>query len=319
MTYCPVPDTQGRVYFSVMLEWRKQGERLWRQSSDWVSGLGSRGHNWLLIGWQVLGQTFSGETSMIASSIGYFTLMSLFPLILLTIAISSLWVDVNVTEMELMKPLEFMAPGATALLGQNIESVVRARAPITGVAVVLLLWSASNIFRALTHSQDFVWKVELPWSQSTWRHRGLAMLLVLFSAIFVLMASLFGGPVVAIVNSLYPDVLRPFRPYTTQLWTMLVGILLFATLYRFLPHRKLSWRDVLPGAVIAGVIWEIVKRVFLSLIDVYLSRTNLVYGSLTTIIAFLTWTYVTSFVFLFGAYLNVARVNGRGFEAEKDE
>jgi membrane protein len=300
-----------------MLEWRKQGERLWHLGSERLGWLGAYGRDWLFVTGHALQQTFGGETSMIASSIGYYTLMSLFPLILLTVAISSLWVDVNVTESELMKPLEFLAPGATELLGQNIESVVRARAPITGVAILLLLWSASNIFKALTHSQDFVWKVDLPWSQSTWRHRGLAMLLVLFTSIFVLMASLYSGPMVAILNSLYPEVLRPYRPYTTELWTMVVGITLFAILYRFLPHRKLSWRDVLPGAVVAGVVWEIVKRSFLSIIDVYLSRTNLIYGSLTTIIAFLTWTYVTSFIFLFGAYLNVARVNGKVFRVNK--
>lgn len=294
-----------------MVAWRKQSQIILQWSETYVTWVGANGRKWLRNTLEAVKQTFAGETGIIASSIGYYTLMSLFPLILLTVAISSSWVDVNVAELELMKPLEFLAPGVTDLLGQNIESVVRARAPITGVAVVLLLWSASNIFSALTRSQDMVWKVELPWSRSAWRHRGLAMLLVLFTAVFVLMASLYGGPVVAVLNSLYPEALRPYRPYTTQLWTMLLGIILFAVLYRFLPHRKLSWRDVLPGALVAGFIWEIVKQVFLSIIDVYLSRTNLVYGSLTTIIAFLTWTYVTSFIFLFGAYLNVAYVNGR--------
>lgn len=282
-----------------------------QRSEGYLIWLRGYGRGWLGDVLEALKHTIGGQTGLIASSIGYYTLMSLFPLVLLTVAIASSWVDPNITELELMKPLEFIAPGASDLLGQNIASVVRARAPITGFAVILLLWSSSNIFAALTRSQDLVWKIDLPWSRSTWRHRGLAMLLVLFSAIFVLMVTLYGGPVVAVLNSFYPDALRPYRAYTTQLWTVLVGIVLFAVLYRFLPHRRLTWWDVLPGALVAGIIWEIVKRGFLSVIDVYLSRTNLVYGSLTTIIVFLTWTYVTSFIFLFGAYLNVAHLNSR--------
>jgi len=90
-----------------------------------------------------------------------------------------------------------------------------------------------------------------------------------------------------------------------------VSVGLFAMLYRFLPHRRLSWRDVLSGALVAGITWSLVKDGFLSIIDIYLSRTNLVYGSVTTVIVFLTWTYVSSFIFLFGAHLNVAYVRQR--------
>lgn len=268
--------------------------------------LGVHGRRWGKVVVQALQSTLASDTGMIASSIGYYTLFSLFPLILLTVAIASLWVDPNVAELEIMHRLEFVAPGVSELLGRNIQSIVLARGPVSGVAVLILLWTSSNIFTALTKAMDKVWDVELPWSHSAWRHRGLAILIVLFTGIVILMGSLYGGTVVAVINSLYPDELRPYRPYASALWTTLAGVSLFAVLYRFLPHCKLGWRDVLPGALIAGLIWEIVKRSFLSFIDVYLSRTNFVYGSVATIIVFLTWTYVSGYVFLFGAYLNVA-------------
>jgi membrane protein len=308
---CLVPDAGAWVYFPSMLEWRKQGERLWRLGSEWVNGLGSHARGWLLITGQALQQTFGSDTGMVASSIGYYTLFSLFPLILLSVAIASLWVDPRVVESEIMLRLEFIVPGLQALLGQNIESIVNARAPITGIAVLILLWTASNIFTALTRAMDMIWGVELSWSQSAFRQRGLAMLIVLFTGIAILLVSLYGGTVVTVWNSFYPDELQPYRPYTTQLWTVIVSVSLFALLYRFLPHKRLTWRDVLPGALIAGLFWSVVKDGFLSIIDVYLSRTNLVYGSVTTVIVFLTWTYVSSFIFLFGAHLNVAYVRQR--------
>ncbi len=114
------------------------------------------------------------------------------------LAIASLWVDPSVVESEIMNRLEFIVPGLQALLGQNIESIVNARAPITGIAVLILFWTASNIFTALTRAMDRVWGVELTWSRSAFRQRGLAMLMVLFLGIAVLLVSLYGGTVVAI-------------------------------------------------------------------------------------------------------------------------
>ena len=297
------------------MELREQGRRLRQRGEESVTWLSSHGRRWGGLTVQALKRTFGSDTGTVASSIGYYTLFSLFPLIILTVAIASLYVDPNVAQSEMMAQLEFVAPGLSELLGQNIQSIVRARAPVTGFAVLILLWAASNIFAALTRAMDNVWEVELPWSRSAFRQRGLAMLIVLFTGVIILMGSLYGGTVVAIVNTLYPETLRPYRPYASQLWTAGVGIGLFAMLYRFLPHRKLSWREVVPGAMVAGLFWQIIKWGFHSIIDIYLSRSNIVYGSLTTIIVFLTWTYVTSFIFLFGAYLNVEYVQWR----QKDE
>ncbi len=294
------------------MELREQSRWLRQKGEEGAVWLGNNGRRWTVLTGLALQRTFASDTGTVASSIGYYTLFSLFPLILLTIAIASLYVEPGVAQTELMDRLEFITPGLGELLGQNIQSIVRARAPVTGVALIILMWAASNIFAALTRAMDHVWDDDdLSWRQLAVRHRGVAMLFVLFTGVIILVGSLYGHTIVAIVNTFYPDVLRPYRPFASQLWTTLVGIGLFAMLYRFLPHRKLRWRDVLPGAFVAGVVWQIVKWGFLSFIDIYLSRSNLVYGSLTTIIVFLTWTYVSSFIFLFGAYLNVVSVQSR--------
>jgi membrane protein len=61
---------------------------------------------------------------------------------------------------------------------------------------------------------------------------------------------------------------------------------------------------VLPGAILAGILWQTAKYLFLHFVSNYLSRSNLIYGSVGTIVAFLTWTYLSSLILLFGAYLN---------------
>ena len=71
------------------------------------------------------------------------------------------------------------------------------------------------------------------------------------------------------------------------------------------PHGATTWREVLPGAVGAGILWELAKKAFLSFVATYISISNLVYGSVATIIAFLLWAYISSLIFIFGAYLSV--------------
>jgi membrane protein len=72
-----------------------------------------------------------------------------------------------------------------------------------------------------------------------------------------------------------------------------------------LPHGAAAWRAILPGAVGAGLLWELAKKAFLFVVSTYISVSNLVYGSMTAIIAFLAWVYLSGLIFLFGAYLSV--------------
>jgi membrane protein len=80
----------------------------------------------------------------------------------------------------------------------------------------------------------------------------------------------------------------------------------FMTLYMLLPHGAATWREILAGAIGAGLLWEIAKKAFLFFVSTYISVSNLVYGSVAAIVAFLTWAYLSSLIFLFGAYLSAA-------------
>ncbi|HID52406.1 MAG TPA: YihY/virulence factor BrkB family protein [Anaerolineae bacterium] len=283
-------------------ELRHFGERYWywlrRQPGYWLRLLP-----------RAIKATFNENTSLYAASLGYYTFISLFPLLLLSVALGSLWFDPLWAEGKITSQLDLVAPGLSEMLGQNLESIVNARGPISGLALILLMWAASNIFNVLVHSMDNVWGLEK--GRNGWQRRGIALLMVMIFSALLLIGSTVEGFVVTIVNSLLPEELQQLRPYTNQLWAAFVSILLFAVLYRVLPHKKLTWRDVLPGAVVAALVWELLKRAFLMFIDVYLSRSNLVYGSVTTIIAFLTWTWASGIIFLFGAHLNVVYYKSR--------
>ena len=272
---------------------RRHGVWLIRQFRDWLYMIAQAGKG-----------TLSPETSLTAAAISYYTLFSLFPLTLLSVAIASIWLDPLLAEGEIINQLEFAAPALRDLLGANIERIVRTRGPITGFALLTLLWSSSNIFNVLTKAVDQIWEVDQ--RRPSWRRRGLAILTALVISGLLLVASFAESTILTIITSLLPGTFQQFQPYTDRFWGVFLNVALFAALYYYLPHITLTWRQVLPGAVSAGLLWELAKRAFLFFASTYLSRSNLVYGSVATITAFLTWAYLSSMILMFGAYLNVA-------------
>lgn len=290
--------------------------KFWRQGQQAIEqvsgGVRRQLRQWLPLFRRALNATFSPETSLIASSIGYFTLISLFPLTILAVAIASLWIDPMLAENEIVTQLEFIAPALGDLLGANLERIVRSRGPVTGVAALFLLWSASNIFNVLTRTMDKIWGTDIARRQAVWRHRGVGILMALSFTTLLLIVLFAEGTAMTVWNSLLPDGFEQFRPITNQFWAAFLSVMVFALLYYFLPHIALEWRDVIPGALAGGLIWDLAKRVFLAFIGAYLSRSNLVYGSVATITALLTWAYLSSFILLFGGYLNVIYYRQRG-------
>lgn len=275
----------------------------WREKWPGWAALGRLSQSWLRLIFVSFQAALTPESALTAAAISYFTLFSLFPLTLLTVAIGSIWLDPILAEGEVITQLEFAAPALSDLLGANIERIVRARGSITGFAILTLLWSSSNIFNVLTRAADRVWQVDE--KRPSWRRRGLAMLIVLVISGLLLAASFAESTIWTIVNTLLPDEIQQMRPYTDRFWAVFLSVTLFTALYYFLPHVKLTWRQVLPGAVGAGVLWEMAKQGFLYFVTSYLSRSNLVYGSFATITVFLTWAYFSSIIFMFGAHLNV--------------
>jgi len=96
-------------------------------------------------------------------------------------------------------------------------------------------------------------------------------------------------------------------------WQRVVGYLiavaldvgLFLLAFRLLTSRKVTFRDVLPGAVLAGLVFFVLQEVSSLIISRELSKTASTYGSFATVITILWWFYLQAQVTLVGAQLNV--------------
>src|ERR671912_680572 len=83
----------------------------------------------------------------------------------------------------------------------------------------------------------------------------------------------------------------------------LVTITLFALVYRLVPNGRVTLRDTLPSAIVAGILWETAKYIFAWSLQYF--HYDQIYGSVGAVVAVLTWSYVSSLVLMFGAQLSV--------------
>jgi membrane protein len=275
---------------------------LWRRGIHFANGHNDYFNGWLRILVNAAGKALNPESAITSAAIAYFALLSLFPIALLSISIASFgpWMDQQI----ILQRLEFIAPALGQLLGNNIDEIIRTRGPVSGLALAGLIWSASTIFYMLTQTLNDIW--EYKYRRPVWKRRGLAILFVLAFVGPALFLASFASSLMSSILTQLPNQITPVVSVFGFIVTTLLNVALFMLLYILLPHGASTWREILPGAIAAGLIWEIAKKTFLLFVTIYVSMSNLVYGSVSAIIAFLIWAYLSGHIFLFGAYLSMA-------------
>jgi len=244
------------------------------------------------------------KSAITAAAIAYFALFSLFPITLLSISIASFSLGSLMDQQLIVEKLEFIAPALGQLLGQNINEIIQARGPVSSIALMGLIWSASTIFYTLTHTLNEIWGNKR--NRPVWKRRGLAIIFVLTFVGPALFLASFASSMIANLRTWLPDQFIPIGDVLSIVVAILLDVALFMVLYILLPHGASTWREILPGAISAGLLWELAKKVFLFFVSTYISVSNLVYGSVAAMIAFLVWAYVSGLIFLFGAFLSVS-------------
>ena len=286
----------------------------WQRGVRRAHQLDARTHGWpgILVG--AAQQALKPDSAITAAAIAYFAIFSLFPLTLLSIGIASLSLGPLMDQHVIVQRLEFVAPALGQLLGRNIDEIIRARGPVTIVALGSLIWSASTLFFVLTGSLNKIWGIER--GHPVWKRRGAAILFVLIFVGPMLFLASFADSVIANFLTWLPGPIIQLVDGASLLLAILLDVALFMVVYLMLPHAAASWREILPGAIGAGLLWELAKRAFLLFISTYISISNLIYGSVAAVIAILTWVYFSSLIFLFGAYLSVAYYRQRQQQQE---
>jgi membrane protein len=244
---------------------------------------------------------------VLAAAIAYRALFSFFPLVLLLLAVSSTLL-VNSTEEEVVAFVESFLPTAGNLVRNNVTAVLRTRGAVGTLAALGLLWSASSVFAAMNRAVNRAWGATV--RRPFWKQQALALSIVVGIGLLFFVSTLtttIYNVLTGILPRLGIDLLSNHvgQRLLPLLGPVLLDYLVFLMLYRLLPVVRVRWQDVLPGALAAGTAWQMAKAGFNLYVRSF-AHYNLVYGSVTAIIVFLTFTYIAAVILVMGAEFTAA-------------
>lgn len=262
----------------------------------------------------LIGGTFriwaEAKASRMSAAMTYYTMLSLAPLLTMSIAIAGLFFGQTVAEQEIVDQVKLFASDAIAqTVGSLIKNAVHPESGIIAgsISIAVLIFAASGVFTQLQETFNEIWQVPREQTSSVLykirqRFMGIAMVLVVGMALLIALAinSVLGGFAQMITES-YP---RTGRWLNLLEVTISYGLLplTFSLMFWLIPSKRVRWRDAWP----AGIVTSGLVAVSRYLIKLYLqfSSTSEIYGAAGSLVVLLVWVYVTGMMVFFGAAMS---------------
>ena len=246
---------------------------------------------------------------ILAKAASYSAALSLFPGLIFVTALLFRG-NADQTLMDIAEAIGYvLPPQVQSLLGQFLSvSFARSNLVLATAGAAAVLFS-SDVMGTLM--EGFRTAYRLPRRSSMWWDYATAVLLVFLSilpltaanATLILSRQIEGRLVRAFGDRWWIVESLEIRWWGTALLTF---TLILSVLYYVAPNRRQRWRDVWPGAALAAVLWAATTALFTFYVQ-HLARYREFYGSISTMIVLLIWTYLASVIVLFGCEVNAAR------------
>jgi membrane protein len=240
------------------------------------------------------------------AALAFYTVFSLAPILILSIAIAGFFFGPEAARGEIFVQVRSLLgkDGALAIQAM-IENASRpgAGALATLIGSVTLLVGATTALVELKEGLDQIWDVPPEKTSGFWyfvRKRLLSFGLIL-SLGFLLLVSLALSAALSLLARLWgpQDATQAVLESINFLISFALVTVLFAMIYKILPSVRIAWRDVIIGAVITALLFNVGKF----MIGLYLGNSAIAssYGAAGSVILVLVWVYYSAQIFLLGA------------------
>ena len=257
--------------------------------------------------------------SMISQAIAFNLFLAFFPALLIAVALASTRIGGKTSLLDLIRDLtEFLPPGSRGIVSEFLVN----RGP-EAWKVVLLGWTGtllagSQVMKLVMQGIHIIYgEKEMP----GFLHRQLRGLLLLLITI----APLLGATILGILG-------RPLRHWIAheigkhsilQGWwnvffpaaAIVLAMLALTMIYRVARPREDSLRNVLPGAMVATLLWWLVDVLF----GIYVRRVpySVVYGGLAAVIGLIIWMQLSAVIIFLGAAWNAESAESRKYRQSR--
>jgi membrane protein len=247
---------------------------------------------------------YNSDDLTYAASVAYYALLSVFPFFLLLFSILGLVMTSRASRHAAVLAFLLRAfPTHIDFLSAQLDALQKMRVRVGVGGAVALVWAALGFFSAISSAVNHAWRVETP--RSYLRHKLFSFFMLLAAGLMLMIVLLLGSmfqigqdtwyaelalrvPALGVLGSFF------FRYAAFFLFIVIVGLILY-----FVPNAAVRLRDVWPGAILTGLLWQIALEGF-SFYMRDMSRFSLIHGSVAAVVVFLVWVYTSSVILLYG-------------------
>lgn len=253
-------------------------------------------------------RTWQDNVGLVAAGVTYYGFLALVPLLGIIVMVYGLLAEPE-TVVDNVRTLTTILPADVArLIAEQLIAAVQSARETKGLGIVVALLVA--LYGGTNGAGAIITALNIAYEEKEKRTLGQFYLLALvltLAAILLAVAALVATTMLALLGNIAPDtspLLLTAVKAAGYLGLTIAAAAVAASLYRFGPSREEArWRWITPGSLFAAAAWLLLTLLFgfyVTSITDY-SRT---YGSLGTIIVFLSWIYLSAYALIFGAELN---------------
>jgi membrane protein len=249
------------------------------------------------------------ELGLLSAGVAFYVFLAMTPLIAATVMIYGLVGDVQAVRDQMQRIVEVVPADAARLIEDQLLCAVTTSKGVVGIALVVALafaiyggmraasglMSALNIINEERETRGFV-------------TLSLRAVLLTLAAVAIALIGLLSGGIFAWLQTQTTVFLGEWTSFLFKLLTWVLAVALgsagFALVMRYGPDRRpAKWRWLIPGSLLSTLLWIVVSFGF-SLYVAYVSDYNATYGSLSAMVVFLMWLFLSAYGVLLGALLN---------------
>lgn len=236
----------------------------------------------------------------------YYTMLSFIPFIILVITLIQY---TGVNSQTMFYALSRIIPSSMNEMVLSIVQEVYSKSIGTiSISIIFTIWSAGRGLFALTKGLQNVYKTNEEKSAS---YVYLRVKSIIETIIFIILISVgltllvFGNSLRAIIQERFGG----FKNYNTlsliltQFGFVLATFVIFLLLYKFMPKHKVTIKSQIYGALFGAIMLNIISFIFSNYLKIF-KGFSITYGSLTTLMLIMMWTYACFYTVFLGAELN---------------
>jgi len=242
------------------------------------------------------------QGSYLSALITYYAFVSLFPLLLLLATVLGL---VLIGHPDVQRTLIDSAMKQIPVVGDELGDPRSLSGGIVGVLVGVLgsIYGGLGVAQALQNAMNVIWLVPRNSRPNPIKARGRSVLLLLAIGLTILAStslSTYGGS--------FATAHAPWLTWPVRVLAVLVNAAGFLFTFRFGSARGLGLLQVLPGALAAAVLWQLLQSAGVVYVQHVVSGSTDTNGVFAVVLGLIAFLYVTAIMTVLSAELNVVRV-----------